>query len=170
MSYHTFLRSSRILACCCFYFPTTMVLMYCYGSAFHVNKLRLKRVVCVNTPEVVSGGHIERVSFRLARGSNQFAQFKRESHYREKRIVTVHLLFRRSIIVDNCSTLTHSPAGHFKYPPRSNRIFFLYLCWLKADKAIKCFLYEIRTRVVNNARKPRICASYGWHWFDAQII
>lgn len=52
----------RILACCSFYFPTTMVLMYCYGSAFHVNKLRLKRVVCVNTPEVVSGGHIERVS------------------------------------------------------------------------------------------------------------
>lgn len=52
----------RILACCCFYFPTTMVLMYCYGSAFHVNKLRLKRVVCVNTPEVISGGHMERVS------------------------------------------------------------------------------------------------------------
>lgn len=52
----------RILACCCFYFPTTMVLMYCYGSAFHVNKLRLKRVVCVNTPEIVSGDHIERVS------------------------------------------------------------------------------------------------------------
>ncbi|KYM88880.1 Trace amine-associated receptor 7a [Atta colombica] len=58
-----FARASlRILACCCFYFPTTMVLMYCYGSAFHVNKLRLKRVVCVNTPEVVSGGHIERVN------------------------------------------------------------------------------------------------------------
>lgn len=56
------ISSFRILACCCFYFPTTMVLMYCYGSAFHVNKLRLKRVVCVNTPEVVSGGHIERVS------------------------------------------------------------------------------------------------------------
>ncbi|EFN81772.1 Beta-3 adrenergic receptor, partial [Harpegnathos saltator] len=63
-----FARASlRILACCCFYFPTTMVLMYCYGSAFHVNKLRLKRVVCVNTPEVVSGGHIERVSRRLIR-------------------------------------------------------------------------------------------------------
>ncbi|KAM0730520.1 Trace amine-associated receptor 8a [Formica fusca] len=57
-----FARASfRILACCSFYFPTTMVLMYCYGSAFHVNKLRLKRVVCVNTPEVVSGGHIERL-------------------------------------------------------------------------------------------------------------
>ncbi|XP_033356866.1 trace amine-associated receptor 9 isoform X1 [Bombus vosnesenskii] len=57
-----FARASlRILACCCFYFPTTMVLMYCYGSAFHVNKLRLKRVVCVNTPEVVSGGHMERL-------------------------------------------------------------------------------------------------------------
>ncbi|KAI4473011.1 hypothetical protein M0804_015525 [Polistes exclamans] len=62
-----FARASlRILACCCFYFPTTMVLMYCYGSAFHVNKLRLKRVVCVNTPEIVSGGHIERVSRNFA--------------------------------------------------------------------------------------------------------
>ncbi|XP_076397721.1 green-sensitive opsin-3 isoform X5 [Megachile rotundata] len=57
-----FARASlRILACCCFYFPTTMVLMYCYGSAFHVNKLRLKRVVCVNTSEVVNGGHMERL-------------------------------------------------------------------------------------------------------------
>ncbi|XP_034234077.1 trace amine-associated receptor 1-like, partial [Thrips palmi] len=37
--------SLRILASCCFYFPTTMILMYCYGSAFHVNKLRLKRAV-----------------------------------------------------------------------------------------------------------------------------
>ncbi|XP_058797528.1 trace amine-associated receptor 9-like isoform X2 [Phymastichus coffea] len=53
--------SFRILACCCFYFPTTMALMYFYGSAFHVNKLRLKRVVCVNTPEVVGAGHIERL-------------------------------------------------------------------------------------------------------------
>ncbi|KAK7794880.1 hypothetical protein R5R35_010572 [Gryllus longicercus] len=36
--------SLRILASCLFYFPTTMILMYCYGSAFHVNKLRLHRV------------------------------------------------------------------------------------------------------------------------------
>ncbi|CAG9864093.1 unnamed protein product [Phyllotreta striolata] len=35
--------SVRILAACGFYFPTTMILMYCYGSAFHVNKLRLRR-------------------------------------------------------------------------------------------------------------------------------
>lgn len=35
--------SIRILAACGFYFPTTMILMYCYGSAFHVNKLRLRR-------------------------------------------------------------------------------------------------------------------------------
>ncbi|KAJ8922051.1 hypothetical protein NQ315_008692, partial [Exocentrus adspersus] len=34
--------SIRILAACGFYFPTTMILMYCYGSAFHVNKLRLR--------------------------------------------------------------------------------------------------------------------------------
>jgi hypothetical protein len=52
----------RILVCCCFYFPTTMALMYFYGSAFHVNKLRLKRVVCANAPEVVGVGRIERVS------------------------------------------------------------------------------------------------------------
>ncbi|KAK6635127.1 hypothetical protein RUM44_000376 [Polyplax serrata] len=36
--------SLRILSSCSFYFPTTMVLMYCYGSAFHVNKLRLQKV------------------------------------------------------------------------------------------------------------------------------
>lgn len=33
--------SYRILATCCFYFPTTMVLMYCYGSSFHANRFRL---------------------------------------------------------------------------------------------------------------------------------
>ncbi|XP_072396800.1 trace amine-associated receptor 1 isoform X1 [Diabrotica undecimpunctata] len=35
--------STRILVACGFYFPTTMILMYCYGSAFHVNKLRLRK-------------------------------------------------------------------------------------------------------------------------------
>ncbi|XP_054257910.1 trace amine-associated receptor 9 [Macrosteles quadrilineatus] len=43
--------SLRILAACTFYFPTTMVLMYCYGSAFHVNKLRLKRSVSAASPQ-----------------------------------------------------------------------------------------------------------------------
>ena len=33
--------SYRILATCAFYFPTTMVLMYCYGSSFHANRFRL---------------------------------------------------------------------------------------------------------------------------------
>ncbi|XP_046384840.1 5-hydroxytryptamine receptor 1 [Ischnura elegans] len=34
----------RILASCLLYFPTTMVLMYCYGSAFHATSLlRLRR-------------------------------------------------------------------------------------------------------------------------------
>ncbi|XP_041980025.1 5-hydroxytryptamine receptor 1A [Aricia agestis] len=32
----------RILACCAYYFPTTMALMYCYGSGFHVSKTRTK--------------------------------------------------------------------------------------------------------------------------------
>ncbi|XP_076275449.1 uncharacterized protein LOC143206677 [Rhynchophorus ferrugineus] len=35
--------SLRILAACGFYFPTTMILMYCYGSAFDVNKLGFKK-------------------------------------------------------------------------------------------------------------------------------
>ncbi|XP_055705323.1 trace amine-associated receptor 1 [Phlebotomus papatasi] len=33
--------SFRILATCALYFPTTMVLMYCYGSSFHASRLRL---------------------------------------------------------------------------------------------------------------------------------
>ncbi|CAH0399754.1 unnamed protein product [Chilo suppressalis] len=32
----------RILSCCAYYFPTTMALMYCYGSGFHVSKNRSK--------------------------------------------------------------------------------------------------------------------------------
>lgn len=34
--------SFRILSCCAYYFPTTMALMYCYGSGFHVSKTRSK--------------------------------------------------------------------------------------------------------------------------------
>ncbi|XP_055536339.1 5-hydroxytryptamine receptor 1 isoform X2 [Wyeomyia smithii] len=33
--------SYRILSSCALYFPTTMVLMYCYGSSFHANRYRL---------------------------------------------------------------------------------------------------------------------------------
>ncbi|XP_055312764.1 5-hydroxytryptamine receptor 1D [Sitodiplosis mosellana] len=33
--------SYRILATCSLYFPTTMILMYCYGSSFHASRLRL---------------------------------------------------------------------------------------------------------------------------------
>ncbi|XP_053688407.1 5-hydroxytryptamine receptor 1D [Sabethes cyaneus] len=32
--------SYRILSSCALYFPTTMVLMYCYGSSFHANRYR----------------------------------------------------------------------------------------------------------------------------------
>jgi hypothetical protein len=55
--------SLRILSSCLFYFPTTMILMYCYGSAFHVNKLRLKRVVCsaAAAPDDVSAANMEKV-------------------------------------------------------------------------------------------------------------
>lgn len=33
--------SYRILATCSLYFPTTMILMYCYGSSFHASNFRL---------------------------------------------------------------------------------------------------------------------------------
>lgn len=58
-------RSSiRILAACGFYFPTTMILMYCYGSAFHVNKLRLRRAGCntIASPDECSAASMEKVS------------------------------------------------------------------------------------------------------------
>uniref|UniRef100_A0A1Y1LRN1 G-protein coupled receptors family 1 profile domain-containing protein n=2 Tax=Photinus pyralis TaxID=7054 RepID=A0A1Y1LRN1_PHOPY len=53
----------RILAACGFYFPTTMILMYCYGSAFHVNKLRLKKSGCstIASPEDCGGASIEKL-------------------------------------------------------------------------------------------------------------
>ncbi|XP_052860781.1 5-hydroxytryptamine receptor 1D [Anopheles cruzii] len=42
--------SYRILSSCALYFPTTMVLMYCYGSSFHANRYRLA------APSTGSGG------------------------------------------------------------------------------------------------------------------
>lgn len=48
--------SVRILMACGFYFPTTMILMYCYGSAFHVNKLGLTRTGCNTVASPEEGG------------------------------------------------------------------------------------------------------------------
>ncbi|XP_045450043.1 trace amine-associated receptor 6 [Melitaea cinxia] len=45
----------RILACCAYYFPTTMALMYCYGSGFHVSKTRSK---CNQDPRT-NGGSLQ---------------------------------------------------------------------------------------------------------------
>lgn len=71
--YLTMLQLFRILACCAYYFPTTMALMYCYGSGFHVSKARSK---CSDEPVRPNGvptpcsktAHIEHeavVSFKL---------------------------------------------------------------------------------------------------------
>ncbi|XP_066248611.1 trace amine-associated receptor 8c [Euwallacea similis] len=53
--------SLRILAACGFYFPTTMILMYCYGSAFDVNKLGFKKpsIGCSST---VSSAEVQQTS------------------------------------------------------------------------------------------------------------
>ncbi|XP_065170945.1 probable G-protein coupled receptor 21 isoform X2 [Atheta coriaria] len=55
--------SLRILAACGFYFPTTMILMYCYGSAFHVNKLRLRKAGCntIASPDDYGGQSVEKL-------------------------------------------------------------------------------------------------------------
>ena len=42
------------LAACLFYFPTTMILMYCYGTIFHSDKVkvRYKKAVLTSLPFV----------------------------------------------------------------------------------------------------------------------
>lgn len=45
--------SYRILATCSLYFPTTMILMYCYGSSFHASRFRL----VVATPSALLHQH-----------------------------------------------------------------------------------------------------------------
>lgn len=45
--------SYRILATCSLYFPTTMILMYCYGSSFHESRFRL----VVATPSALLHQH-----------------------------------------------------------------------------------------------------------------
>lgn len=42
--------SYRILSTCLLYFPTTMVLMYCYGSSFHASRFRLSAPLPATTP------------------------------------------------------------------------------------------------------------------------
>ncbi|GAB0100943.1 trace amine-associated receptor 1 [Sergentomyia squamirostris] len=43
--------SHRILATCALYFPTTMVLMYCYGSSFHISRIRFTTSMTRSSPE-----------------------------------------------------------------------------------------------------------------------
>ena len=45
------------LAACLFYFPTTMILMYCYGTIFHSDKVkvRYKKAVLTSLPFVRAG-------------------------------------------------------------------------------------------------------------------
>lgn len=44
--------SYRILATCSLYFPTTMILMYCYGSSFHASRFRFV-VAAASTPSSI---------------------------------------------------------------------------------------------------------------------
>jgi len=56
------------LAACLFYFPTTMILMYCYGTIFHSTKVkvRYKRAVLTSLPFVgVSEDHIDHMAKQI---------------------------------------------------------------------------------------------------------
>ena len=54
------------LAACLFYFPTTMILMYCYGTIFHSAKVKIqyKKAVLTSLPFLggVSQDHIEHIA------------------------------------------------------------------------------------------------------------
>ena len=60
--------SNNVLAfaACLFYFPTTMILMYCYGTIFHSAKVKIqyKRAVLTALPFLggVSQDHIEHIA------------------------------------------------------------------------------------------------------------
>ena len=60
------------LAACLFYFPTTMILMYCYGTIFHSAKvkMRYKRAILTALPFVRG----ENATHKVAEQVNLFSQ------------------------------------------------------------------------------------------------
>jgi len=63
------------LAACLFYFPTTMILMYCYGTIFHSTKVkvRYKRAVLTSLPFVgVSEDHIDHMAKQVSTQLHSF--------------------------------------------------------------------------------------------------
>ncbi|KYN39477.1 5-hydroxytryptamine receptor 1A-alpha [Trachymyrmex septentrionalis] len=135
-----FARASlRILACCCFYFPTTMVLMYCYGSAFHVNKLRLKRVVCVNTPEVVSGGHIERENAETA--ASRVARIAK--YYKDRKKCKKVKKYHTRHVSHLLHVIHQAAQDHFLMPTLSN----VYFC-LSHEKVNYCKITNKKTSYI----------------------
>ena len=56
------------LAACLFYFPTTMILMYCYGTIFHSDKVkvRYKKAVLTSLPFVRASGGSEENANKMA--------------------------------------------------------------------------------------------------------
>lgn len=62
--------SLRILAACLFYFPTTMALMYFYGSALHVDRLRHRQqinICAVLVQPMLSANNVVKVSIKRKR-------------------------------------------------------------------------------------------------------
>lgn len=90
--------SLRILSSCSFYFPTTMILMYCYGSAFHVNKLRLKKVTCsaIASPDDFGGTTVEKVM--LTRYTTRRTPHQRYSFWAGTRCWLIFYIFETKYV------------------------------------------------------------------------
>ena len=56
------------LAACLFYFPTTMILMYCYGTIFHSDKVkvRYKKAVLTSLPFVRGEENANKMAERVS--------------------------------------------------------------------------------------------------------
>lgn len=67
-----------ILTSCVFYFPTTMVLMYCYGTIYHSQKLKMKnrRALCSALPMLL-GSSVANKPIRLSLEAETLASLVR---------------------------------------------------------------------------------------------
>lgn len=95
--------SNNILAfaACLFYFPTTMILMYCYGTIFHSAKVKIqyKRAVLTALPFLggVSQDHIEHIAKQVRKIFKKW-NYKVNTEFRVWKLVVVFALIQNCII------------------------------------------------------------------------
>ena len=71
-----------VLTSCIFYFPTTMVLMYCYGSIYHSQKRKLKnRTVLRSTLPMFVGATLANRPLQVCTEIRQGALRQQNIHF-----------------------------------------------------------------------------------------